>query len=237
MPLRAIRGPPRQPDLPASFVSGRYTVRRFLGEGGNKRVFLAHDEQLDRDVAFALSLSTHPQVVTIFESGDEDGAPYIVAELMGGGDVEGEVEDADGPLPLERTLAIGSDVCRGIQFAHEQGIVHRDLKPGNIWLTADGRAKIGDFGLAVSLDRSRLTQEGMMVGTVDYMPPEQATGGEVTPRADLYSLGAMRQRRYSCEGSSVPAMANFLSGAKCDSMAFSQLAQVGVETGSMLWAS
>jgi len=78
-----------------------------------------------------------------------------------------------------------------MEFAHSRGIVHRDLKPGNVWLTADGIAKIGDFGLAVALDRSRLTTEGMMVGTVSYMPPEQAMGGEVTPKSDLYSLGAM----------------------------------------------
>ena len=71
-------------------------------------------------------------------------------------------------------------------FAHKNDVVHRDLKPGNVWLTADGTAKLGDFGLAVALDRSRLTQAGMMVGTVSYMPPEQATGGEVTPRSDLY---------------------------------------------------
>ncbi|MCH7713785.1 MAG: AAA family ATPase, partial [Chloroflexi bacterium] len=83
------------------------------------------------------------------------------------------------------------ETCRGLEFAHSRGIVHRDLKPGNVWLTSDGVAKIGDFGLAVALDRSRLTTEGMMVGTVSYMPPEQAMGGEVTPKSDLYSLGAM----------------------------------------------
>src|SRR5207245_10316920 len=75
--------------------------------------------------------------------------------------------------------------------ADQHGIVHRDLKPGNVWLTADGTAKLGDFGLAVALDRSRLTQAGMMVGTVSYMPPEQAMGGTVEPRSDLYSLGCM----------------------------------------------
>jgi serine/threonine protein kinase len=88
-------------------------------------------------------------------------------------------------------VEITQQVCLGLQFAHAQGIVHRDLKPGNVWLTADGTAKIGDFGLALPLDRPRMTLEGMMVGTVDYMPPEQAMGGEVTPKADLYSLGAM----------------------------------------------
>ncbi|MFQ6026030.1 MAG: AAA family ATPase [Dehalococcoidia bacterium] len=116
----------------------------------------------------------------------------MVTELMGGGDVEGVVEEAeDHRLPLEQAVDIAKETCRGLEFAHSRGIVHRDLKPGNVWLTGDGVAKIGDFGLAVAIDRSRLTSEGMMVGTVSYMPPEQAMGGEVTPRADLYSLGAM----------------------------------------------
>jgi serine/threonine protein kinase len=116
----------------------------------------------------------------------------MVSELMGGGDVEGAVEDApDHRLPLEQAIEIAKEVCAGLEFAHSRGIVHRDLKPGNVWLTVDGTAKIGDFGLAVATDRSRLTQEGMMVGTVSYMPPEQAMGSEVTPKADLYSLGAM----------------------------------------------
>ena len=116
----------------------------------------------------------------------------MVTELMGGGDVEGVIEGAtDHRLPLEQAIDIAKETCRRLEFAHSRGIVHRDLKPGNVWLTGDGTAKIGDFGLAVAIDRSRLTTEGMMVGTVSYMPPEQAMGGEVTHKADLYSLGAM----------------------------------------------
>ena len=202
------------PAPPASFADGRYQVQRFLGEGGKKRVYLAHDELLDRDVAFALikteglddasrqrisreaqamgRLGSHPHIVTVFDLGDHEGQTYMVTELMSGGDVERVIDRAaDHRLPLEQAIAIASETCRGLEFAHSKGIVHRDLKPGNVWLTADGVAKIGDFGLAVATDRSRLTTEGMMVGTVSYMPPEQAMGGEVTPRADLYSLGAM----------------------------------------------
>jgi hypothetical protein len=116
----------------------------------------------------------------------------MVTELMGGGDVEAILENAeDGKLSLEQAISITVETCRGLEFAHSKGIVHRDLKPGNVWLAANGVAKIGDFGLAVATDRSRLTAEGMMVGTVSYMPPERAMGGEVTPKADLYSLGAM----------------------------------------------
>jgi tetratricopeptide (TPR) repeat protein len=197
-------------------------VRRFLGEGGKKKVYLAHDTLLDRDVAFALiksegldeasririqreaqamgRLGSHPHIVTVFDLGQEPstssgqapGQPYLVAELMAGGDVEAAIEAApEHRLSLDQAIGIAQQVCRGLEFAHRRGIVHRDLKPGNVWLTAEGAAKVGDFGLAVALDRSRLTAEGMMVGTVAYMPPEQALGGEVTPRADLYSLGAM----------------------------------------------
>jgi len=254
---------------PTSFASGRYAVKKFLGEGGKKRVYLAHDTLLDRDVAFALikteglddvgrdritreaqamgRLGAHPHIVSVFDLGEEPGphsgplpilgegerttdplslagTPYIVTELMDGGDVEALIQSSpDHRLTLERALDLGMQVCQGLDFAHGKGIVHRDLKPGNVWLTqadltpgpfpsgegettvpsprggglgrghpgGEGVAKLGDFGLAVAIDRTRLTQAGMMVGTVSYMPPEQATGGEITPRSDLYSLGAM----------------------------------------------
>ena len=137
-------------------------------------------------------LGDHPHIMPIYDLGQHEGQPFMVLPLMGGGDVDGLIKKAPNRrIPLERALEIASQVCRGLQFAHAKGIVHRDLKPGNVWLTADGTAKIGDFGLALPLDRPRMTMEGMMVGTVDYMPPEQAMGSEVTPRADLYSLGAM----------------------------------------------
>ncbi len=201
-------------DTPSSFDNGRYEVKSLLGEGGKKRVYLAHDTTLDRDVAFGLikvegldadsrrritreaqamaRLGDHPNLMPIFDLGEENGQPYMVQPLVVGGDVEGLIEDAeDGKLSLEDALRIASEICSGLEFAHGKGIIHRDLKPGNVWLTQDGTVRIGDFGLALSLDRSRLTQEKVMVGTVAYMPPEQATGGEVTAQADLYSLGAM----------------------------------------------
>ena len=120
-------------------------------------------------------LGSHPHIVTVFDLGEHEGQPFLVTELMGGGDVEEVIEDApEHRLALEQAINIARETCRGLEFAHSRGIVHRDLKPGNVWLTGEGVAKIGDFGLAVAIDRSRLTTEGMMVGTVSYMPPEQA---------------------------------------------------------------
>jgi len=204
---------PAPPAVPASFASGRYQVRRFLGEGGKKRVYLAHDTRLDRDVAFSViktegldaaglarvrreaqamgRLGDHPNIVTVFDIGEEAGRPCIVCQYMEGGSVEDLVEQApEHRLPIDQSLQIASEVCQALRHAHDRGIIHRDVKPGNIWLTADGHARLGDFGLAVALDLSRLTQAGMMVGTVAYMPPEQALGGKVDTRSDLYGLGA-----------------------------------------------
>ena len=205
---------PVEKQIPDMFDDGRYEVKKFLGEGGKKMVYLAHDKTLDREVAFALiktegldtigltrvnreaqamgRLGSHPHIVTVFDLGYHETQPFMVTELMGGGDLEGVIENAPANrLPLEQCVSTAIETCLGLEFAHSKGIIHRDLKPGNLWLTTDGVAKIGDFGLAIASDRSRLTQEGMMVGTVSYMPPEQAMGGEVTNKADLYSLGAM----------------------------------------------
>jgi tetratricopeptide (TPR) repeat protein len=199
---------------PTSFADGRYQVKKFLGEGGKKKVYLTHDTLLDRDVAFALikteklddatrsrvtrearamgRLGDHPNIVAIYDMGEHEGQPYIVIPVMPGGDIESLIEQApEHRLPLDKTIDLAKAVCRGMDFAHSKGIIHRDIKPGNVWLGADGTARIGDFGLALAVDLSRLTQPGMMVGTVTYMPPEQAMGGNVTAKADLYALGAM----------------------------------------------
>jgi serine/threonine protein kinase len=199
---------------PTSFADGRYQVKKLLGEGGKKKVYLAHDTRLGRDIAFAIiktagldaearthieqearamgRLGDHPNIVTIFEYGEHEGQPYLVLPLMPGGDVEGLIEKApEHRLPLEQAIGTAKSVCLGLECAHSKGIIHRDLKPGNVWLSADGTARIGDFGLAVTANVSRLTQEDIMVGTAFYMLPEQAMGQDVTPRSDLYSLGAI----------------------------------------------
>ena len=200
--------------MPTSFSSGRYQVKKLLGEGGRKKAYLVHDTVLDRDVVFALikteklddvtrlrvnreaqvmgRLGDHPHIITIHDMGDEKGQPYIVMPLMSGGDVESLIEKApERRLPIKQAVDIAKGVCRGLEYAHARGIIHRDIKPGNVWLSRDGTAKVGDFGLALAADLSRLTNEGMMVGTYYYMPPEQAMGGEITFKADLYSLGAL----------------------------------------------
>jgi class 3 adenylate cyclase len=206
--------PAPSPALPASFAGSRYQVQRFLGEGGRKRVYLAHDTRLDRNVAIAViktegldegglarirreaqamgRLGDHPHVVTVYDIGEEDGQPFIVSQYMAGGDLEELLQQAENHrLPLDQAMGIAIEIRDALEYAHSQGIVHRDVKPGNIWLTADGHARLGDFGLAMALERSRLTMEGMMVGTVAYMPPEQALGRQADARSDLYSWGCV----------------------------------------------
>ena len=198
--------------LPAAVGHSRYRVQRLLGEGSRKVVYAASDTRLGRDVAVAIirtdglddagrrridrearamaRLGDHPNIVTVFDVGDENGEPYIVSELMPGGSVADAIERADDHrLPVGEALRIGEQVARALEHAHARGVVHRDLKPANVWLAADGTARLGDFGLAAEADRSRITSEGMVVGTVAYLAPEQAVGRAPDTRSDLYALG------------------------------------------------
>ena len=206
--------PEAPPPLPQSFVDGRYRVDALLGEGSRKIVYRAHDTRLSRDVAFALiktdgldadgrirvqqeaqamaRLGSHPHIVTIHDIGEEAGQTYIVSEFVAGGDLAQALDEApDHRLSIDRAVALSAEICQALEHAHAEGIVHREVKPGNIWLDANGAAQLGDFGLAVAVDESRLTREGTLIGTVAYMAPEQAMGTTVDARADLYALGCV----------------------------------------------
>jgi pimeloyl-ACP methyl ester carboxylesterase len=197
----------------SAFAEGRYLVRRLLGEGGQKTAYLVHDQVLNRDCALSLlrhgmlkdesvqrfrrearamaGIGTHANIVAVFDFGDEGGRPFLVCEYVTGGDLRSELTAAGGPLSVERALSIARDVATGLAAAHGRGVIHRDLKPENVWLSDQGRAKLGDFGLASITDALTLTVEGAMMGTPAYMSPEQSLGGEIDGRSDLYSLGAM----------------------------------------------
>ncbi|MDP9188218.1 MAG: protein kinase [Actinomycetota bacterium] len=199
-------------DVPAEIAGGRYRVKSFLGEGGRKRVYLADDTQASRQVAVALfdtkdvaaavqararreaqamrKLGDHPHVVSVVDTGEEGGNPFIVSEYMAGGDIEGLLASEGGKLGVERAVEVAADVTRALEHAHARGIVHRDLKPANVWLDDDGAARLGDFGLATTEGRARVSG-GNLVGTVAYLPPEQALGEAAGPESDLYSLGAL----------------------------------------------
>ena len=197
-----------------SFANGRYQCSRCLGEGGQKRVFLARDTELDRDVVIGVlnrrqiesdslnrlrreakamaRLDEHPNVVSVYDIGEEEGNPFIVTQYVRGGSVA-DVLSACRPAPLQlpEAIRIAAQTCRALNHAHAHGILHRDVKPRNVWLMRDGTVKLGDFGLALSLDRTELTDEDMRAGTAAYIAPEQALGSAVSPQSDLYSLGVM----------------------------------------------
>ena len=201
-----VDAPPAQ-----TFASGRYVVQRILPEGGQKTVYLVRDTLLERDCALAVikakvveeddlerlkreaqslaRLPAHPNLVTVYDLGSEDGQPYLVSEYVPGGDLRRELRETSGPLAIDRAVTIAIDVAQALSVAHGQGIIHRDLKPANIWLTEKRSAKLGDFGLAIAMGGSRLTSAGTLLGTAAYVAPEQALGGTVDARSDLYALG------------------------------------------------
>src|SRR5215470_5228268 len=203
---------------------GQYRVTDQLGEGGMGIVYRATDVQLGREVAIKVLPTTyatntdrlrrfeqeaqaagalnHPNILVIYHIGTDDGAPYIVSELLDGETLRERL--AGGPLPQRKAIDYGLQMAHGLAAAHEKGIIHRDLKPENVFVTKDGRLKILDFGLAkllVDNDGSRALDEmstrrvatdpGVVMGTIGYMSPEQLRGRVVDHRTDIFSFGAI----------------------------------------------
>jgi eukaryotic-like serine/threonine-protein kinase len=193
-------------------VAGRYELEELVGAGGMSSVFKARDTLLERRVALkvlhqhfteddqyverfrrearAVASLSHPNIVTILDRGEDEGRQFLVFELVEGRTLK-EVLDEEGRLPVARALEIAIQVARGLGFAHEHGLVHRDVKPQNVILNGDGRAKVTDFGIARSLEVEGVTQSGAVLGTSNYIAPEQASGRPVDRTTDVYSLGVV----------------------------------------------
>ena len=194
-------------------LAGRYELEEVAGSGGMSSVYRAHDSVLDRTVALKVMHRPltaddehverfrrearmvagllHENIVTVIDRGEEDGCPFIVFEFVAGENLKQLVGRA-GPLPVERALELAVQVARGLAFAHTNGVVHRDVKPQNVLLNGEGKAKVTDFGIARSLDVEHgVTQTGTVLGTSDYIAPEQAQGRRVDEQTDTYSLGVV----------------------------------------------
>jgi eukaryotic-like serine/threonine-protein kinase len=193
-------------------VAGRYELVRPLGHGAMATVDLAHDVDLDRPVALkrlaenlardeelqrrflrearlAARLS-HPNVVRVFDVGEDDGRLFIAMEYVAG-ETLAELVGRRGRLPAAEAATLGMQICAGLAAAHAAGLVHRDVKPQNLLLGTDGVLKLGDFGIAAGLGGTRLTLAGTVLGTAGYLAPEQARGEQVTAAADLYAVGSV----------------------------------------------
>jgi eukaryotic-like serine/threonine-protein kinase len=197
---------------PAPVAGERYRIERRLGGGGMASVHVGRDTELDRAVAVKLLADNlagdtevrerfvreaqvaarlaHPNVVAVYDAGEEDGRPYIVMEYVEG-ETLADTLRRRGPLPPEEAVELVAQACAGLEHAHAAGLVHRDVKPQNLLLRADGTLKVADFGIARATEGTRLTQAGTILGTAAYLAPEQAAGEEVGPPADVYALGAI----------------------------------------------
>jgi eukaryotic-like serine/threonine-protein kinase len=190
----------------------RYELEELVGTGGMSSVFKARDRLLERPVALkilheqytldpeyverfrrearAVAQLTHPSIVTVIDRGEQAGRQFIVFEYVDGENLK-QVVNREGALPVRDAIELTLQVARALGFAHDRGIVHRDVKPQNVILNDDGRAKVTDFGIARSLDVDGVTQTGAVVGTSDYIAPEQAQGQPVDAQTDVYSLGVV----------------------------------------------
>jgi serine/threonine-protein kinase len=194
----------------ASF--GRYEILDKLGEGAMGVVYRARDQSLGRIVALkmlsaelaaedelykrfqreaeAVGRLNHPNIVTVYDLGDAEGQLYMAMELLEGDDLR-DLIDRSTPIPLAERSRILIEICKGLGYAHSKGVIHRDIKPANIHVTSGGRVKLLDFGLARVTTRSGITRRGMILGTPDYMSPEQAMGKELDQRTDIFSAGGV----------------------------------------------
>jgi serine/threonine-protein kinase len=189
---------------------GRYAIRGLIGRGGMGLLYLAWDPKLDRDVALkvlregvdseemlvrfsrearAAARLHHPNIVTIFDVGEHEDRPYIAMEYVTGQTL-GEIIRQSEPLSVARKIELIEDLCSGLGYAHRQGIVHRDIKPANLMVDSEGVLKILDFGIA-RISESMMTQSGVLIGTLNYMSPEQVAGEPVDPRSDVFAVGAV----------------------------------------------
>jgi eukaryotic-like serine/threonine-protein kinase len=206
--------------LSATVLSGRYRLEAKLGSGGMSTVYLAQDEVLDRPVAVKLlhreiveeadqlerfrrearaaARLSHPNLVGVIDAGEDEGRPYIVFEYIDGRTLKRRIQD-EGGLPVDEAVAYAIEIGRGLIAAHARKLVHRDVKPQNVLIDPDGRAKVTDFGIARSLESEGLTATGRVLGTTDYVSPEQAMGEDVDERSDVYSLGVVLYEMLSGE--------------------------------------
>lgn len=145
-------------------------------------------QRFQQEAEFAASLGAHPNIVAIYDVGQDDRVHYIVMELVEGRNLKDLIRER-APFPVAGAFAIGRQVASALEFAHKRGLVHRDVKPQNILVTPEGTAKVTDFGIAHGVSASQLTQAGMVIGTVHYFSPEQAQGKTAAPASDIYSLG------------------------------------------------